>query len=245
MTSYFRCSLCAWGEEAFWTLDRLQPPTERVDVCMRPRWKLSTRVSVCPTSRFLRVAHLDAFCMFLMRPYINAMRARRRLKVAAGRLASLRSPVIRPGLRLTRAHQEIVPRPSFPLQSVEMRSLHNIYPGNNDVWFDSLLGVSLRGLFSSTAATERENRQKLCPQERTSLRSLFMDDARLVYFCARPSEWKGLLRCAVGSVTHCWFLSLLHSSQMLLNQLGLERLHSLDMERKRCSNNAVSTSTEM
>lgn len=60
----------------------------------------------------------------------------------------------------------IVPRPSFPLQPVEMRSLHNIYPGNNDVWFDSLLGVSLWGLFSSTAATERENRQKICPQEK-------------------------------------------------------------------------------
>lgn len=59
----------------------------------------------------------------------------------------------------------IMPRPSFPLQPGEMRSLHNIYPGNNDVWFHSLLGVSLRGLFLSTAATERENRQKLCPQE--------------------------------------------------------------------------------
>lgn len=91
----------------------------------------------------------------------------------------------------------IVPRPSFPLQPVEMRSLHNIYPGNNDVWFDSLLGVSLRGLFSSTAATERENRQKLCPQEEKSLRSLFMDDARSVYFCAWPSEWR-------AAVLHCW-----------------------------------------
>lgn len=36
------------------------------------------------------------------------------------------------------------------------------------------------GYFRQTAANKRENRQKLCPQEKEkSLRSLFMDDAAL------------------------------------------------------------------
>lgn len=39
-------------------------------------------------------------------------------------------------------------------------SLHNTYPGNNDVWFDSLLGVSLQGLFSTTTANERKKQNR-------------------------------------------------------------------------------------
>lgn len=62
------------------------------------------------------------------------------------------STVIRLDLRLAGARQEERLAAHFPLQPVEMRSLHNIYPRNNDVWFDSLLGVSVQRLFSSAAA---------------------------------------------------------------------------------------------
>lgn len=140
------------------------------------------------------------FCVLVMCPYIYATLWQTEAEVAAGCFTGACSAVIRPDLKLTRAH----PRPSFPLQPLKMKSFHNIYPGNNDVWFDSLLGVSLWGLFLPSAATERENRQKLCPQgeKRKSHRSLFMDDARSVYFCAFRMK-----SCCVGCVTHAVFLA--------------------------------------
>lgn len=129
-------------------------------------------VSVCPRSRFLHVAHLDVFaCLWWVRTFMQCEFCITVFTCVLGRGWSSCWLLCQPLLSCNKAWFKVgqsatgrVPRRSFPLQPVEMRSLHNIYPGNNDVWFDSLLGVSLQGLFSSTADTERENRQKR-PQE--------------------------------------------------------------------------------
>lgn len=125
--------------------------------------------------------------------------------------------------RVDQSTPGIAPRPSFPLQPVEMRSLHNIYPENNDVWFDSLLGVSLWGLFSPTAATKRENRQKqLRPQkkgkqkkeEKNSNHCLWMMLGWCISVLGLHNEVLPF-RCA-DSVSHSRFLRLLHFTKMLL-----------------------------
>lgn len=112
------------------------------------------------------------------------------------------STVIRLDLRLAGARQEERLAAHFPLQPVEMRSLHNIYPRNNDVWFDSLLGVSVQRLLICCCCCcrrhiETPDRTYIHREgKKGGLRSLFMDDARLVYFCTRPFRWK-------AAVLHC------------------------------------------
>lgn len=113
----------------------------------------------------------------------------------------------------------IVPRPSFPLQPVEMRSLHNIYPGNNDVWFDSLLGVSLqRAIFIHCCHWEKTDRSYVHRRKKkVSDHCLWMMLGWCIFVLGlRNVE---LLCCTVGSVTHSRSLSLLHSSKMLLTRL--------------------------
>ena len=108
----------------FWTLLADCTTPLCVDICMSVWWEPSMSVCLFVTSsHFLCVAHLDASCMFMMCPYIYAMWALHRRvflcvceaegEVAAGCLASVCSPVIRPDLRLTRAHQEQCPVPHF------------------------------------------------------------------------------------------------------------------------------------
>lgn len=60
--------------------------------------------SVNPTSRFLCVAHLDAFRIFMQCDFCISVKTEG--DVAAGCLAGVCSAVIRPDLRLTRAHQK-------------------------------------------------------------------------------------------------------------------------------------------
>lgn len=123
--------------------------------------------------------------------------------------------------RVDQSTPGIAPRPSFPLQPVEMRSLHNIYPENNDVWFDSLLGVSLWGLFSPTAATKRKQAEAATSTEKgktkkeeNSNHCLWMMLGWCISVLGLHNE-ELLFRCA-DSMTHSRFLRLLHFTKMLL-----------------------------
>lgn len=155
-------------------------------------------VSVCPRSRFLRVAHLDVFCMFMMSPYIYAMWvlhhcvhmcARQTGEVATGCSASLCSPVIRPDLRLARAHQEECLVAHF-LCSQWRWDLFTIFTQGIMMFDLTLFWVCLCKGYFHPLLPLREKTDR-------SLRSLFMDDAGSVYFCAWPSEWR-------AAVLHCW-----------------------------------------
>lgn len=56
----------------FWTLLADCTTPLCVDICMRQWWKPSMSVPVCHRSHLLCVAHLYAFCIFMMCPYIYA-----------------------------------------------------------------------------------------------------------------------------------------------------------------------------
>lgn len=173
-------------KQTYRSLWLIQCPNMFVDKCMKSCWKLRVTVLTGPCLRcvytFMQCEFCFAVCIFVPHRGWSSCWLLHWCLFCCNKA----------WFKVDQSTSEIPPRPSFPLQPVKMRSLHNIYPGNNDVWFASLLGVSLWGLFLPTAATERENRQKLCPQEK-SLRSLFMDDARSVYFCAWPSEWRAVV----------------------------------------------------
>lgn len=159
-------------------------------------------------SQFLRVAHLNAFCMFMMCPYVlcgvsfaslgfNAC-ARQTGEVAAGCITSVCSCVIRPDLRLTRAHQEQCLVPHF-LCSQWRWDLLTIFTQGIMMFDLTLFWVCLCEGYFHPLLPLREKTDRSYVHRRKkkkSLRSLFMDDARSVYFCARPSEWR-------AAVLHC------------------------------------------
>lgn len=136
------------------------------------------------------------------------------------------STVIRLDLRLAGARQEERLAAHFPLQPVEMRSLHNIYPRNNDVWFDSLLGVSVQRLFSSSAAaaaaaTERHQTEPTSAgkgKKGASDHCLWMMPGWCISVLGHSDE--KLLCCTAGSVTHTHLSFLFHA----LVQLRLDSL---------------------
>lgn len=65
----WKCNIWAWikrpkacmRRRGLDILDRLHHPTVHVDICIRPRWKLSVSASACPRRRYLHAARLDAF----------------------------------------------------------------------------------------------------------------------------------------------------------------------------------------
>lgn len=135
------------------------------------------------------------------------------------------STVIRLDLRLAGARQEERLAAHFPLQPVEMRSLHNIYPRNNDVWFDSLLGVSAQRLFSAAAAAATERHQtKLTStgkgRKGASDHCLWMMPGWCISVLGHSNE--KLLCCTAGSVTHTHLSFLFHASvQLRLDSLWI------------------------
>lgn len=169
LTDHLACLknvICSCRAEAFWPflILRLHSPTVHADVCMRPWWKPSMCLFVIGVVFCAYFACLWWVCIFMQGISVFTRALSRRWRSCW----LLWQPLLscnKAWFKVDQSTPGRVPCRSFPLQPVEMRSLHNIYPGNNDIWFDCLLGVSLQGLFSSSAATERENRQK-CPQEK-------------------------------------------------------------------------------